>query len=140
MHTVVRRTDRTIALQQKLLDLDFHAINGAPQLGCLVGGDGARNYGTRHTAGTSEGDLAWHKDVWNVLVFAQEGQVEQNFDGLGVRRHDDELRNTAIQGFRGLVGSLLGLLVVRGLLDEIQEGDGQVGIGKGESFLGHGGA
>eukprot|EP00537_Pseudo-nitzschia_pungens_P011199 CAMPEP_0172392148 /NCGR_PEP_ID=MMETSP1061-20121228/8364_1 /TAXON_ID=37318 /ORGANISM="Pseudo-nitzschia pungens, Strain cf. pungens" /LENGTH=160 /DNA_ID=CAMNT_0013122933 /DNA_START=432 /DNA_END=914 /DNA_ORIENTATION=+ len=127
-------------LQQELFDLDLHAINGALELGCLVGGDGARNYGTRDSAGASKGYLAGHKDVWDVLVFAQEGQVKQDFDGLGVGGHDDELGNPTIESLGGFVGSLLGLLVVRGLLDEIQEGDGQVGIGKGESFLGHGGA
>jgi len=123
-----------------LFDLDLHAINGALELGCLVGGDGARNHGTRDSAGASKGYLAGHKDVWDVLVFAQEGQVQQDFDGLGVGGHDDELGNPTVESLGGFVGSLLGLLVVRGLLDEIQEGDGQVGIGKGESFLGHGGA
>ena len=68
--------------------------------------------------------------------------MQQNLEGLGIRRHDDEFRNTAIQrlgscrcsnskrnlytnsieGCRTFVGALLQLLVIVGLLDQFQNG------------------
>ena len=55
--------------------------------------------------------------------------MEQNFNGLGVRGHHDELGDTTVQGFGGFVGTLAQLLVVRGLLDQVQDlgGEGWVG-------------
>jgi hypothetical protein len=35
------------------------------------------------------------------LLFAQEGQVEENFERLGVGSQDDELGNTAIECLGG---------------------------------------
>jgi hypothetical protein len=64
--------------------------------------------------------------------------VKKNFNWLGVGRHDDEFGDTSIQGLGGLVGSLLGLLVVGGLLDQIQEGHSQICICEWEGFLRHG--
>ena len=37
------------------------------------------------------------------LLFAQEGQVEENFERLGVGSQDDELGNTAIECLGGCV-------------------------------------
>jgi len=64
--------------------------------------------------------------------------VQQNFDRFGVGRHDDHFADAAVQGFGRLVRSLLGLLVVGGLLDEVEERYRQFGVGEGEGFLGHG--
>ena len=46
--------------------------------------------------------------------------MEQDFNRLGVGRHDNHLTDSAVQGLGGLVCSLLCLLVVRGLLNEIE--------------------
>ena len=78
-----------------------------------------------------------NEDVRDVLVLAQERQVKENLDRLGVGRHDDEFRNAPVQGLGGLVGTLLRLLVIRRLLDEVQEGDGQVRVREREGFFGH---
>lgn len=39
--------------------------------------------------------------------------------------HNNEFRNTSVQGLCGFVSTLLQLLVVRGLLNEIKDGAGQ---------------
>lgn len=68
------------------------------------------------------------------LVLAQERQVEKNLNGLGIGGHDDELGNTTVEGLGGLVSTLLELLVVRSLLDQVHDGVGKSGIGKGPGF------
>jgi hypothetical protein len=45
-------------LDQKLLNLNLHAVNGTLELRSFVGGNGARNNGARDSAGTSKSDLA----------------------------------------------------------------------------------
>jgi hypothetical protein len=79
----------------------------------------------------------WNKNVRNVLIFAQQRQMEENLDRLGVGGQDNQFRDTTIEGLGGLVGSLFGLLVVGSLLDQIQDGHGQIGISEGEGFLRH---
>jgi cytochrome c553 len=51
----------------------------------------------------------------NVLVFAKERQMQQNFQGLCVGCHHDEFTDTAIQSFCCLVRAFLELLVVASL-------------------------
>lgn len=63
--------------------------------------------------------------------------MQENLNRFGVRRHDDQFTDTAIQRFRRFVGTLLGLLVVGSLLDQIQQGNGQFRIRKGKGFFGH---
>lgn len=65
--------------------------------------------------------LGRDKAVGDVLVLAQEGEVEDNLDGLDVGGHDDELGDTTVERLGGLVGTLLELLVVRGLLDDVED-------------------
>ncbi len=45
------------------------------------------------------------EDVGNVLVFAEEGDVEENFQGFGVGSKNDELRLASVQGFGRLIGA-----------------------------------
>ncbi len=56
-----------------------------------------------------------HSGSRNVLVLAQQGQMQQNLQGLSVRCHDNEFAHTTIQSFSCLVGALLELLVVASL-------------------------
>lgn len=65
--------------------------------------------------------------------------MQQDFNWLSVRSHDDDFGDTAVESLGGFVGTLLGLLVVGGLLDEIQKCDGQICVCQGECFFGHDG-
>lgn len=56
------------------------------------------------------------------LVLAEEGKMEQNFQGLRVGGHHDELGTVAVQRLRGLVRALLQLLVVLRLGDHVLDG------------------
>lgn len=90
------------------------------------------------------------------LVLAQQRQVQQNLNRLRIRRHDDELGDAPVQCLGGcaacdarhlvqigvarvagtpaaartLVSTLLELLVIGCLLHQVQDGDGERGIGK----------
>ena len=133
-----KQSSHYLLLDEKLLDLDLHAVDGALKLRSFVGGDGAGDDWTRNAAGTAEGDLAGNEDVRDVLVLAEEGQMEENFDRFGIGGHDDHLTDTTVQCLGRLVGTLLGLLVVRSLLDEVEQGYGELGVGEGKGFLTHG--
>ncbi len=60
--------------------------------------------------------------------------MKNDLDGLDVGGHDDELADTTVEGFCGLVGTLLQLLVVRSLLNQIEDLVGESGISQGESL------
>lgn len=47
--------------------------------------------------------------------------MEKDGEGSGVGGEDDDLGDAAVESLGGLVGSLLQLLVVRGLLDDIED-------------------
>lgn len=82
---------------------------------------------------------ARQEDVGHVLVLAQQRQMQQDLDRLRVGRQDDELGDAAVErlqtthqhacesaGVRktdlgDLVGALLELLVVRRLLDDLED-------------------
>ena len=93
------------------------------ELRLVVGKHRRSNNRTGDSTGTAEFNLVRHEDVrdvlqaggenretirprkgtdrWGVgmnLVFAEQGQVEQNLNGLGVGGHDDELGLAAVQG------------------------------------------
>jgi hypothetical protein len=52
--------------------------------------------------------LRGHEDVGHVLVLAQERQVQDDLDRLGVSGHDDQLRNAAVQRLRSWDEKLTG--------------------------------
>lgn len=49
--------------------------------------------------------LVRDKHVWHVLVLAQEGEVQQNLEGLRVGGHDDQLGNPSVQCLCGCGGT-----------------------------------
>lgn len=57
----------------------------------------------------------------------------------GVGSKDDDLRDTTVESFGGLVGALLQLAVVGGLLDEVEDflAEGLVGLGPCSAGVGH---
>lgn len=91
------------------------------ELGSLVGGDGSGNDGSGDTAGTAQLSLGWDENVWNVLIFAEQWEMEEDLEWGGVGGHDDELGDTTVEGLGGLVGSLLELAVVGGLLSQVED-------------------
>lgn len=59
-------------------------VNLALELASLVGRDGRSDDRARDAAGTAEGGLGGDEDVGDVLVLAEEREVEQDLDRLGV--------------------------------------------------------
>lgn len=112
-------------LDQESLDLVLEGADLVHEIGSLVGGDGGGDDGAGDTAGTSESGLGWNVDVWDVLILAEEWEVEENLKWIGVGGEDDDLGDSAVEGLGGLVGALLELAVVSSLLDEIEDLLGQ---------------
>lgn len=116
-------------LDHKPLDLVLEGADLVHEIGGLVGGDGGGDDGAGDTAGTSESGLRWNVDVWDVLILAEEWEVEEDGQWSGVGSEDDDLGDSAVEGLGGLVGALLQLAVVGCLLDDIEDllGKGRIG-------------
>lgn len=108
-------------LDHESLDLVLEAADLVHQVAGLVGGDAGGDDGTADATGTAQGSLGGHVDVGHVLVLAQQRQVQQDGERGGVGGQDDDLGDTAVQRLGGLVGALLQLLVVRRLLDDVED-------------------
>ena len=72
-----------------------------------------------------------YSHVSDVLVLAEQGNVQQNGQRSGISSEDDNLGDTTVEGLGGLVGTLLQLAVVGGLLDQVEDVLGQGGVGDG---------
>ncbi len=66
--------------------------------------DSTGNDWPRNIAGTAKGLLRADEDVGDVLVFAEEGKVEKNLEGLSVGGQNHELGDTTVQGLGGWEG------------------------------------
>lgn len=117
------------------------AITGreTPQARPSASFEGTNTYGTFCMEATEVGEHVCRETYPPHLVFAQQWQVHQDFDGLRVGSHNDELGNSAIERFRRckesgetsqvyrdakpltLVGTLLKLLIVRRLLRKVED-------------------
>ena len=79
--------------------------------------------------------------VGDVLVLAEQGDVEEDLQRLTVSGEDHELGLPSVEGLGGLVSSLPQLLVVRGLLNQVQDLGGQgllsQGVGLGVHLVSH---
>lgn len=93
-----KKTQQMPYLNGKSLDLLLQSLDLARKLRQLVGADAGGNDGTAHTTSTSEQSLARDVDVRDALVFADEGDVEDDSEGLGVGSQDGELASTAVDG------------------------------------------
>lgn len=91
------------------------------QVAPLVRGDARGDDGPADATGAAERRLARHVHVGDVLVLAQQGQVQHDGERLGVGREDDELGDAAVQRLGGLVGALFDEARVRRLLDEVED-------------------
>ena len=70
------------------------------------------------------------KDVGNVLVLAQQGDVQEDLQRLSVGCHHHKLSLASVERLGGLVGALAQLLVVDGLLHQLEDGGGQPLVGQ----------
>lgn len=84
-------------LDEELLNLGLDSLDLAVELTGLVGGNGSSNDGAGDTTSTAEGSLGGNEDVGRVLVLTEEGEVEDNLDGLNVTGDDDELGDTTVK-------------------------------------------
>lgn len=76
-------------LDHESLDLVLDGADLAHEVGGLVGGDGGGDDGAGDTAGTAESHLAGNVDVRDVLILSDEGQVEEDGEGLSVCRYQE---------------------------------------------------
>lgn len=83
---------------KELLNLVPDVVDNVLQLGRLVGGDGAGDDRAGNAAGSAQRHLGRHEHVRHVLVLAQQGEVQQNLEGLSVSSHDNQLADTTVQG------------------------------------------
>lgn len=121
-------------LNQQGLDLVLNTVNLVLDGRSVVRGDRGSNDWSGDTTSSTQGGLGRNKDVWNVLVLAQQGQVQQDLNRLSVGSHDDELRDTSVQGLGGLVSTLLQLSQTLGLLDNVEDLLGQGRVCQWEGF------
>ena len=118
--------DRAEGLDQELLDVELELLDLVFHLAALVGRDAARDDGPGDAARAAQSGLGRDKDVRDVLVLGQQGQVKQDLDRLRVGGHDHDLADASVEGLGGLVRPLFDLLVVGRLLDEVHQGVGQL--------------
>ena len=91
------------SLDEETLDCLLEALDLCLELASFVGGDRGRDDRARDATGTAESSLGRDKDIGNVLVLSEEGQVEQDLDGLGISSHDNELADSTIERLCGCV-------------------------------------
>jgi hypothetical protein len=73
------------------------------------------------SACSSEISLLGHVNVGHVLVLAEEGKVEDDLKRFSVCSQHNQISNSSVQAFCGLISSLLQLLVENCLVAEIQD-------------------
>merc|ERR1740120_10321 len=111
---------------QDHLDLILQVLDLRVQLRTLLRSNRARNHWPGHAARSAKCGLRLDEDARDVFVLANQWQVKQDLQWLGVSSEDDELCRAAVQRLRGLVGSFLQLLIVRRLLHKVEDGHGKV--------------
>lgn len=121
-------------LDQQGLDLVLDGVDLVLDGGGVVGSHRSSNHWSGHSTCSTQSGLGRNEHIRNVLVLTQQWQVQQDLDWLSVGGHDDELRDTSVQGLGGLVGTLLQLSQVLRLLDDIQDLLGQGRVGQWEGF------
>lgn len=74
----------------------LQSLDLARQLRQLVGADAGGNHGTAHTAGAAQQSLAGDVDVRDALVFADQRDVQDDGQGLGVGSKDGKLAGSTV--------------------------------------------
>ena len=118
-------------LDQELLNFLLNSGDLGLDLRSFVLGDRGGDHRAGDAAGAAEGLLGPAEDVGDVLVLAEQRDVEEDLQRLGVGGEHDELGLAAVEGLGGLVGTLAQLLVVDGLLDQVEDLGGELLLGQG---------
>lgn len=100
-HEVLPNVCLTESLRHDTLDGGLEVLDLVIELTLAVGLDGAGNDGTGDSASVSEGNLAGDEDVVDVLLLADQRQVQQDLDGLSIGGQNDEVSLLAVQGLSG---------------------------------------
>lgn len=107
-------------LDEELLNLVLDSLDLGVQLPSLIGGNTGGDNRPRNTASPTESSLGRQKDIGDVLVLTEEGKVEDDLNRLDIGGHDNEFADTSVKGLGGFVGTLLELLVMLSLLDQVE--------------------
>lgn len=91
------RPKKEVGLLHKTLNRSLQVLDLVVELALAVGKDGASNDRTGDSTGKSKGDLAGHKYIMHVLLFADQGQVQKDLKGLSIGGQDDQISLLAIQ-------------------------------------------
>jgi len=106
--------------EKQLLNLLLDGGNLRLDLRTLVLGHASSDDRPANPTCSAQSLLGPDEHVGHVLVLAQQGDVEKNLQRLTVSCEDDKLGLTPVEGLSGLVGTLPQLLVIRSLLDQIE--------------------
>jgi len=87
-----------VVLLHETLNRGLQVLNLVIELTLAVDENGASNDGTGDSTSESKCDLAGHKYIMHVLLFADQRQVQQDLKGLSIGGQDDQVSLLAIQG------------------------------------------
>lgn len=74
------------------------SLNLSIQLPSLVRRHTSSDHSPTNPTSPTQSRLAGQEDVRDVLVLAEQGEVEQDLDGFGIGGHDDEFADTSVEG------------------------------------------
>lgn len=107
----------TYLLNHETFHLVLEGADLAHEIRSFVRGDAAADHSSRDTTGAAQSHFRGHVDVWCVFIFAEKRKMEENRERRSIRRKDDDLADTTVEGLGRFVRALLELAVVAGLLD-----------------------
>ena len=86
---------------QQSLNSSLNRLNLGLELRSLLYGDRGSNDGAWHPTGPAQGLLGADEHVRDVLVLAEQWQVEDDLQWFSISSHHDELGDASVQGFSG---------------------------------------
>ena len=121
-------------LNQQSFNLVFDRVDLRFDWRRVVGGDGSSNNWSGNTTSSTQSNSGWNKNVWNVFIFTQQWQVQQNFNWFTISGHDDKFGNTPVQSLGGFVSTFFQLSQVGSLLNNTQNLFTQSRVSQWKSF------
>lgn len=130
------RVCRQSAADEESFALSGDGVDLLVELAGLVLEDGDADDVAGSAHSSTERLLRLHEHVGHVLLLAQDGQVQHDFEGVGVGSDDDQLGDASVEGLGGLVGALLDLLEGGALGNEVVQFGGELFRGEGLGAFG----